>query len=163
WWYRVTGWRRRAPGPASAGTGGAPSGRGSCWSGRVALGRATRRRVIPAGERGARWGAGRWLRTARGPHGQWRRRGRRGPGIRVASGFARMRGGGAAGLNRCCRGVILRVHDGTWRSPVAHLNGVQGVAGSNPAVPTRGKESPPTHYAVGGFVRVGMGSNYSPM
>jgi hypothetical protein len=26
--------------------------------------------------------------------------------------------------------------DGTWRSPVAHLNGVQGVAGSNPAVPT---------------------------
>src|SRR4051812_7356367 len=25
---------------------------------------------------------------------------------------------------------------GTWRSPVAHLNGVQGVAGSNPAVPT---------------------------
>ena len=26
--------------------------------------------------------------------------------------------------------------NGTWRSPVAHLNGVQGVAGSNPAVPT---------------------------
>ena len=26
--------------------------------------------------------------------------------------------------------------DGTWRSPVAHLNGVQGAAGSNPAVPT---------------------------
>ena len=25
---------------------------------------------------------------------------------------------------------------GTWRSSVAHLNGVQGVAGSNPAVPT---------------------------
>ena len=25
---------------------------------------------------------------------------------------------------------------GTWRSPVAHLLGVQGVAGSNPAVPT---------------------------
>jgi hypothetical protein len=25
--------------------------------------------------------------------------------------------------------------NGTWRSPVAHLNGVQGVAGSNPAVP----------------------------
>src|SRR6266508_1287201 len=25
--------------------------------------------------------------------------------------------------------------DGTWRSPVAHLNGVQGAAGSNPAVP----------------------------
>ena len=27
-------------------------------------------------------------------------------------------------------------HDGTWRSPVAHLNGVQGVVGSNPTVPT---------------------------
>ena len=26
---------------------------------------------------------------------------------------------------------------GTWRSPVAHLHGVQGVVGSNPAVPTR--------------------------
>ncbi len=26
---------------------------------------------------------------------------------------------------------------GTWRSLVAHLNGVQGVAGSNPAVPTK--------------------------
>jgi hypothetical protein len=26
---------------------------------------------------------------------------------------------------------------GTWRSPVAHCNGVAGVAGSNPAVPTR--------------------------
>src|SRR5690606_41428245 len=33
-------------------------------------------------------------------------------------------------------GVIFRVPIGTWRSPVAHLNGVQGVAGSNPAVPT---------------------------
>ena len=30
----------------------------------------------------------------------------------------------------------LTVFYGTWRSPVAHLNGVQGVAGSNPAVPT---------------------------
>ena len=41
-------------------------------------------------------------------------------------------------------GFRLRFHegslssDGTWRSPVAHLNGVQGVAGSNPAVPTHG-------------------------
>jgi hypothetical protein len=26
---------------------------------------------------------------------------------------------------------------GTWRSLEAHLNGVQGVAGSNPVVPTR--------------------------
>ena len=33
-----------------------------------------------------------------------------------------------------CRGGT-GVVDGTWRSPVAHLNGVQGVAGSNPAVP----------------------------
>jgi hypothetical protein len=30
---------------------------------------------------------------------------------------------------------------GTWRSPVAHLTGGQGVAGSNPAVPTFGPES----------------------
>src|SRR6185312_11598884 len=33
--------------------------------------------------------------------------------------------------------------DGTWRSPVAHLNGVQGVAGSNPAVPTRPRPKRP--------------------
>jgi hypothetical protein len=26
-----------------------------------------------------------------------------------------------------------------WRSPVAHLNGVQGVAGSNPVIPTEKK------------------------
>ena len=25
---------------------------------------------------------------------------------------------------------------GMWRSPVAHLHGVQGVAGSNPVIPT---------------------------
>src|SRR6185295_4306838 len=44
-----------------------------------------------------------------------------------------------------CRDSTLRVDsaflaehcDGTWRSPVAHLNGVQGAAGSNPAVPIR--------------------------
>ncbi len=32
---------------------------------------------------------------------------------------------------------------GTWRSPVAHCNGVAGVAGSNPAVPiwARSRES----------------------
>ena len=30
----------------------------------------------------------------------------------------------------------MRVSVGTWRSLVAYLNGVQGVAGSNPAVPT---------------------------
>lgn len=40
------------------------------------------------------------------------------------------------GLNHAAKGVIFRVPIGTWRSPVAHLNGVQGVAGSNPAVPT---------------------------
>ena len=37
--------------------------------------------------------------------------------------------------------VSLYLHfkhnSGTWRSLVAHLNGVQGVASSNPAVPTR--------------------------
>ncbi len=30
---------------------------------------------------------------------------------------------------------ILAWH-GAWRSPVAHLNGVQGVVGSNPTAPT---------------------------
>ena len=29
---------------------------------------------------------------------------------------------------------------GAWRRPVAHLNGVQGVAGSNPVAPTRVKK-----------------------
>jgi hypothetical protein len=29
------------------------------------------------------------------------------------------------------------VNFGMWRSPVAHLHGVQGVAGSNPVIPTR--------------------------
>ena len=38
---------------------------------------------------------------------------------------------------------------GTWRSPVAHLNGVQGVAGSNPAVPTGMGESPDRIAVVG--------------
>ena len=38
---------------------------------------------------------------------------------------------------------------GTWRSPVAHLNGVQGVAGSNPAVPTgRGTQLSRAPFAV---------------
>ncbi len=37
-------------------------------------------------------------------------------------------------LFRFC--AIIDVH-GTWRSPVAHLNGVQGVVGSNPTVPTQ--------------------------
>ena len=31
-----------------------------------------------------------------------------------------------------------RIVFGTWRSPVAHCNGVAGVAGSNPAVPIEG-------------------------
>src|SRR5688572_30464804 len=40
------------------------------------------------------------------------------------------------GLPRCWRRHYNSVpHDGTWRSPVAHCNGVAGVAGSNPAVP----------------------------
>jgi hypothetical protein len=37
---------------------------------------------------------------------------------------------------------------GTWRSPVAHLNGVQGVAGSNPAVPI----TAPQPHGCGAFV-----------
>lgn len=40
-----------------------------------------------------------------------------------------------SGLNRLPMRVSFDPSDGTWRSPVAHLNGVQGVAGSNPAVP----------------------------
>ena len=28
------------------------------------------------------------------------------------------------------------LHVGAWRSPVAHLHGVQGVGGSNPLAPT---------------------------
>ena len=33
---------------------------------------------------------------------------------------------------------------GEWRSPVAHLHGVQGVAGSNPVSPTRPSLSRPS-------------------
>ena len=39
---------------------------------------------------------------------------------------------------RLCSGrdtITLLEKSGTWRSPVAHCNGVAGVAGSNPAVP----------------------------
>ena len=32
---------------------------------------------------------------------------------------------------------------GTWRRLVAHLNGVQGVGGSNPLVPTSNKQELP--------------------
>src|ERR671912_620256 len=43
---------------------------------------------------------------------------------------------GCTHLPRCWRLHYNSVpHDGTWRSPVAHCNGVAGVAGSNPAVP----------------------------
>src|SRR5215213_1770095 len=49
-------------------------------------------------------------------------------------------GGFLHGCNVGCGRVdcaLLRgtLRCGTWRSPVAHLNGVQGAAGSNPAVP----------------------------
>ena len=37
-----------------------------------------------------------------------------------------------AGLARL---LFIPLSNGTWRSPVAHLTGGQGVAGSNPAVP----------------------------
>src|SRR6185437_2979733 len=46
-------------------------------------------------------------------------------------------GGGSGRLSQSIAQVVSGLSDGTWRSPVAHLNGVQGVAGSNPAVPTR--------------------------
>lgn len=45
--------------------------------------------------------------------------------------------GGVGGVEGWHEGCYLSGSCGTWRSPVAHLNGVQGVAGSNPAVPTR--------------------------
>jgi hypothetical protein len=32
--------------------------------------------------------------------------------------------------------IELVERTGAWRSPVAHLNGVQGVGGSNPPAPT---------------------------
>ena len=41
---------------------------------------------------------------------------------------------GHRGTRAPFKSVVLQFF-GTWRSPVAHLNGVQGVAGSNPAVP----------------------------
>jgi hypothetical protein len=43
--------------------------------------------------------------------------------------------------------------NGTWRSPVAHLNGVQGVAGSNPAVPIEGPRSGISRSGAFAFVR----------
>jgi hypothetical protein len=42
-----------------------------------------------------------------------------------------------------------------WRSPVAYLYGVQGVAGSNPVIPTRQKKQDEIHLAF--FI------NYSPI
>ena len=40
------------------------------------------------------------------------------------------------------RATIPALSFGTWRSPVAHCNGVAGVAGSNPAVPIQGITAP---------------------
>ncbi len=39
-------------------------------------------------------------------------------------------------LNALRPHAILAVRVGVWRSLVAHLHGVQGVAGSNPVTPT---------------------------
>src|SRR5437773_5252916 len=41
----------------------------------------------------------------------------------------------------CAKVIASAWADGTWRSLVAHLTGGQGVAGSNPAVPTRRSRS----------------------
>ena len=46
---------------------------------------------------------------------------------------------GRAPASRRRRRALASLLLGTWRSPVAHLNGVQGVAGSNPAVPIQGR------------------------
>src|SRR5690606_37164351 len=54
-----------------------------------------------------------------------------------------------SGLNRLPMRVSFDPSDGTWRSPVAHLNGVQGVAGSNPAVPIEVNEGPTPSRDVG--------------
>ena len=42
---------------------------------------------------------------------------------------------GIAPLQRCDRGGFVNEY-GMWRSLVAHLTGGQGVAGSNPVIPT---------------------------
>ena len=34
--------------------------------------------------------------------------------------------------------ILTYLENGAWRSLEAHLNGVQGVAGSNPVAPTKG-------------------------
>ncbi len=47
--------------------------------------------------------------------------------------------------------------DGTWRSPVAHLNGVQGVAGSNPAVPIEVNVTPCSGFRCGALLLSGTG------
>ena len=57
------------------------------------------------------------------------RRARIAEGDRSSMGFR-----GHRGTRAPFKSVVLQFF-GTWRSPVAHLNGVQGVAGSNPAVP----------------------------
>jgi hypothetical protein len=45
------------------------------------------------------------------------------------------------------RATIPPLSFGTWRSPVAHCNGVAGVAGSNPAVPIGAPTGPVVHSA----------------
>ena len=47
---------------------------------------------------------------------------------------------GRTGLVRA-RNLVIIMRRGMWRSPVAHLNGVQGVAGSNPVIPIRKSSS----------------------
>ena len=42
---------------------------------------------------------------------------------------------GSTPLQRCSRGGLVNEY-GMWRSLVAHLTGGQGVAGSNPVIPT---------------------------
>ena len=39
-------------------------------------------------------------------------------------------------LLKWCRGYDILAWGGAWRSPVAHLHGVQRVVGSNPTAPT---------------------------
>ena len=51
-------------------------------------------------------------------------------------------------------GQLIIAALGMWRSLVAHLHGVQGVASSNPAIPTK-KDTPDQLVSCSGVFRLG--------
>jgi hypothetical protein len=75
---------------------------------------------------------------------------RRGPGVGAGDAALPDAAAARASFAPGWLGVKVPVF-GTWRSPVAHLNGVQGVAGSNPAVPTWISEGPASTCDAGPF------------